>query len=354
MIKNNIQLTDRAWKQFKIEAIFNIDNCKCSKVSALEKGIIPYVGATNNNNGVINFVKAEKKLITKGNCIAFICDGEGSVGYSVYKFEDFIGSTTIKVGRNDKLNKYNGIFITTVADTIRNKYNFGFKRNEKHLKNEILTLPSNKKGDPDFDFMELFIKQKEENKLKEYEKYITERIEEIKFFKEVPLLDEKEWKSFSLDYFFNVYTGGDLIIQKVKDGNFPVISHSKENNGIAVYSKLISGRRLFNSSSTISLADRGNFWTTTQPLDFYIGTRVKALEFRVNPNKFILKFFCVMINKQNIKFSYGNNATSKTDKINILLPIGKNGDPDYDYMENYIKKIEYEKLTNYRNLKINF
>ena len=31
----------------------------------------------------------------------------------------------------------------------------------------------------------------------------------------------------------------------------------------------------------------------------------------------------------------------------IVLPIDENEQPDYDYMENYIKKIEYEKLTKY-------
>ena len=31
----------------------------------------------------------------------------------------------------------------------------------------------------------------------------------------------------------------------------------------------------------------------------------------------------------------------------LLFPIDKKGKIDYDYMENYIKKIEYEKLTKY-------
>ena len=122
----NLKLSDREWQQFKLASIFKIENCKCSKVSGLQKGTIPYVGATNRNNGVMNFVKADKKLITKGNCLAFICDGEGSVGYSIYKSEDFIGSTTVKVGRNKNLNKYNATFITTIADTVRSKYNFGY------------------------------------------------------------------------------------------------------------------------------------------------------------------------------------------------------------------------------------
>jgi hypothetical protein len=102
-------LKEKKWGAFKIEDIFSIEHCKCSKVSALKKGSFPYIGATNRNNGVMSFVQPIKKLITKGNCIAFICDGEGSIGLSIYRKSDFIGSTTVKVGRNNSLNKYVGL-----------------------------------------------------------------------------------------------------------------------------------------------------------------------------------------------------------------------------------------------------
>lgn len=163
--------SDIVWKAFELGNIFKIENCKCSNISLLKNGTTPYVGATNRNNGVLKFVEENKKLITKGNCIAFICDGEGSVGYSIYKNEDFVGSTTVKVGRNKHLNKYNAFFITTVADTVRSKYNFGFKRNETHLKKERILLPTTSKGEPDYMFMENYVKNLEYEKLKEYLKY---------------------------------------------------------------------------------------------------------------------------------------------------------------------------------------
>lgn len=346
-IDMDLKLSDREWKQFKLASIFKIENCKCSKVSGLQNGTTPYVGATNRNNGVMSFVKADKKLITKGNCLAFICDGEGSVGYSIYKSEDFIGSTTVKVGRNENLNKYNATFITTIADKVRSKYNFGFKRNETHLKNEILMLPANKKGEPDFEFMEAFMKQKEQEKFQEYNDYISQRIKDLKDFKTVELIEEKEWDVFELGNLFNIYTGGDLIISKIQKGHIAVISHSIENNGIAIYSKEIENRKLFDYKNTLSLADRGNFYAFTQLQNFYIGTRVKALEAKFRTNPFILKYLSATINKQSIRFSYGNNATSGTDKIRIMLPINNQNEPDYDYMENYMKQLEYNKLNEY-------
>lgn len=145
---SKLKLTDVEWGVFRVKEIFAIENCKCSKVTDLLRGDVPYVGATNRNNGTISYLEYKKELITKGNCIVFVCDGEGSMGFSFYKKEDFIGTTTVKVGRNSSLNKYNGMFISTVADTVRGKYNFGYKRNEFHLKNETLQLPINSQGQP--------------------------------------------------------------------------------------------------------------------------------------------------------------------------------------------------------------
>ena len=156
---SKLTLDSVEWGVFRIKDIFTIENCKCSKVSGLDTGRIPYVGATNQNNGTINYLSKYDNLITKGNCIVFVCDGEGSMGYSFYKYEDFIGTTTVKVGRNTKLNKFNGMFITTVADTVRGKYNFGYKRNELRLKNETLSLPIDSNGNPNWQFMEDYIKQ---------------------------------------------------------------------------------------------------------------------------------------------------------------------------------------------------
>lgn len=151
-----------------------------------------------------------------------------------------------------------------------------------------------------------------------------------------------------IEELFEIFTGGDLILSRIDKGDTPIISHSMINNGIAGWTKPIPNQILFNCNTTISLADRGNFCAFTQNTDFYIGTRVKALKaIFENVNKYVLQFFCVLINKQSVKFSYGNNATGGLNKLKILLPITENGEPDYAYMENYMKDLEYKKLKKY-------
>ena len=170
-------VNNREWREFRIGDLFDIEKCKCSNASILKKGNIPYIGATNKNNGVMNFVEKNLKLITKGNCIVFICDGQGSVGYSIYKKENFIGSTTLKIGRNKFLNMYNAKFIISVLDKNKSIYSFGYKRNECRLKKETVLLPVMVDGVPDYEFMENYTKKLIYNKLLKYLEYTTKTIE---------------------------------------------------------------------------------------------------------------------------------------------------------------------------------
>jgi len=161
ILKNDLKMSTDNWKEFEIggkNGLFRIENCKCSNAGKLEKGNeLFYIGAKKDDNGIMNTVKYDKKLRTKGNCIVFICDGEGSVGYSNYRDKDFIGSTTLSVGYNDNLNKYNGIFLVTVLDLERPKYSFG-RKYRKSLPTTTIKLPSTSNGNVDWNYMENYIK----------------------------------------------------------------------------------------------------------------------------------------------------------------------------------------------------
>ena len=165
IIKNKRKIKDspiniKNWRWFKVGDIFSIERGKCgSAEKLLEKGDeISYIGAKKEDNGFMYKVVRDEKYITKANCIVFIGDGQGSVGYSTYQEKDFIGSTTLSMGRNGNLNKFNAIFLITLLDKERFKYSFGRKWNGEKLKNTKIKLPVDTNGDPDWQFMEDYIK----------------------------------------------------------------------------------------------------------------------------------------------------------------------------------------------------
>jgi len=173
--ENVVPLSEKEWSGFEIGQLFNKISAGKSKglnhLTSVTKGGINYLGATNLNNGVLAYVKKVEQMIHKGNSICFIRNGEGSMGFSVYKAEDFIATSDISVGYADFLNKYVGLFITTVADKVRGKYNFGYKRNETRLKKEKLLLPINSQSKPDFVYMENYMRALESEKIKQYLEY---------------------------------------------------------------------------------------------------------------------------------------------------------------------------------------
>lgn len=161
-------LKNTEWQEFKIGKIFEQllrGNNKGHSNEDCQFGV-SYNGAKYNDNGVTGFVETNGKFkIFKGNAIVFVMTGEGSVGLSVYKKEDFVPSSNVFVGYSSVLNRWNGLFLVTAINNGADRYNYGYIRNEKRLFNEKILLPVNSDGLPDWQFMEDFMKQIERDKI---------------------------------------------------------------------------------------------------------------------------------------------------------------------------------------------
>ena len=338
---NKLTLEDVEWSVFRLKEIFKVENCKCSKVFGLEKGMTPYVGATNQNNGTISYLKKYDNLITKGNCMVFVCDGEGSMGYSYYKNEDFIGTTTIKVGRNRYLNKFNGLFISTVADTVRGKYNFGYKRNELRLKNETLSLPINKEGSPNWKFMEDYIKQEMREQSQKVITYYENKLMKLGF----KLLDlEVEWKEFFFtDIFKEIKRGKRLTKSNQIDGDTPYISSTGINNGVDNF--IGNDEKVRKYANNLSLANSGSVGSCFYHNYEYIASdHITALTSE-HADEYIYKFMSTIISRLEEKYSFNREINDKRiSREKLFLPIDKNGEPHWEYMSNFVKKLEKENI----------
>lgn len=344
-----MNLTDTKWKPFKVKELFEIEKCKCSNASKLSKnnGLdkIPYVGATNRNNGTMYFVENNKQLTTKGNCIVFICDGQGSVGYSFYKEEDFIGSTTLKVGRNPHLNKYNAFFITAALDKNKELYSYGYKRTENRLKNEVIYLPINEFGTPNFEFMEKYTKQLESSKKELYYSYVKNQLSQLSY-REIPSLESKEWKEFKLYDICNISSGKDIYEKERIDGNMPYITSTSSNNGIKYF---ISNSNHTIDTNAISVNRNGSVgYAFYHKYEALYSNDCRKLKLKKHNTPYTSLFITNQIMQQKEKYNYGYKmGTLRLQKQFIMLPVNNLGEPDYEYMEQYIKNIILKKYNDY-------
>ncbi len=58
--------------------------------------------------------------------------------------------------------------------------------------------------------------------------------------------------------------------------------------------------------------------------------------------------------KQKAKYPYGYKFNgTRMNRQKIMLPVNNQNEPDYGYMENYMKQLEYKKLNEYLKKKVN-
>ena len=148
-----LQLNFENWKKFKVKEIFECKTTKPLDINDAIEGNIPYITRSALNNGNSGYY-GNVDYIKEGNCITI--GAEGRVAF--YQSESFIPGVKIYTLRNNKLNKYNAIFIVTMLNQKIELYNYGRARILDKIKEENIYLPVNSKFDIDWNYMELYIK----------------------------------------------------------------------------------------------------------------------------------------------------------------------------------------------------
>lgn len=336
-------LKNRDWKEFFLDEIFpNIKRGKRLIENNRKKGKISYYSASSTNNGLTDFISnplfTEKdKLIITTFCDAYFVKGK------------FTASDEITMFSNGKLNKYSGLFISRIISSNRSKYAFGRKAFSDRLKRQKILLPVNSQGNPDYDFMEIYMRKKEQEKINKYKTYIKKRIHKITITKNIVPLELKDWEEFEISKIFEIKSGKRLIKADMKKGEKPFIGSTDNNNGITEY---ISNTNSSEDCNVLGVNYNGsvveNFY---HPYKALFSDDVKRLSFKdIKGNKYLYLFVKTAILKQKRKYQYGYkfNAT-RMNRQKIMLPINNNKEPDYEYMENYMKQLELKKLNEYLN-----
>jgi len=350
---NNMELSlkNREWKEFDIDLIFNVSGTVTTHPSKLIKGgNVPRITCAATNNGFENTYK--NKPTEKGGVITI---DSATIGYVSYQPFDFIATDhveKISLKNNEKINKYLGNFIVfAIMNATKKKYGYGYKFSQSRIKRQKILLPVNSKGDPDYEFMENYMRAKEQEKTNVYKNYISKRISELEDTKEVVPLSEKDWAEFEISKIFKLKAGKRLTKADMKKGKKPFIGATEYNNGITEY---ISNTNISEDCNVLGVNYNGsvveNFY---HPYTALFSDDVKRLSYKdVEGNKHLYLFAKTQILKQKSKYQYGYKFNgTRMNKQKIMLPINDNHEPDYEYMENYMKQLELKKLKKYLKYK---
>ena len=330
------------WKDFYLSDVFTkIEPGKVSQAYQLEEGVdIPYLGAKKDDNGIMTWCEANEELKSKGNCVVLICDGQGSVGLANYMESDFLGTVNLMLCYNENhLNQFTGLFLATVISQERPKYSFGRKW-KPHLSDTLIKLPQTATGDPDWGFMEQYIKSLN------YKPLTTANQGRYSSL----TLGAESWKPFKVNDIFKLYNGKGITKEEIEynQGDFIVVQSGEENNGcIGKIDRDYCNKMgyTYTEEPCLTVARSGSAgYVSYQPLGCVVGDSAKILTLKDDHHKnhSVFLFLKTVLMANRYKYTYGRKVTEdKYLSEVIMLPATTDNKPDFCFMENYIKSLPY-------------
>ncbi len=323
------------WEYFKLSDLFEILNGKRLTKANMSHGNTPYIGSIDSNNGVFTYIK--HKPIYNGNAITVSYNG--SIGEAFYQSKPFWATDDVNVLEPKfKLNQYIALFICAVIRQEKYRFSYGRKWNTSRMELSEIKLPATPDDKPDFEFMENYIKSLQSYEKLESVENIKESINNNKYD-----LNIEKWKYFKLTDIFEIQKNNkNILINKTKTGNTPLISSTAFNNGIIKY---INYKPTFIEENLITISKDGSIGECFyQNKPFCATSHVIVLKPKFKLNKYIILFICTIIKQEKSRYNFGRawNGERFTN-TEIKLPATPDDKPDFEFMENYIKSLPYSK-----------
>lgn len=344
-MEQNLKLNYRKWKEFFFEDVLTVTSGKRLTKADMEEGTRPFVGASDSNNGITYFTSSTNESIDK-NVLGV--NYNGSVGYSFYHPYEALFSDDVKRVRwreNAHNNRYTLLFLSTVILQQKNKYAYGYKFNGQRMKRQKILLPVTSSGVLDWQFMEEYMKQKEQQILKP----TIEKLCKYLIINNILGGGGKSlcsnWKAF---YFTEVFTeiqrGKRLKKADHTKGDIPYVSSTSLNNGIDGFIGNDGGVRRF--ENCLTLANSGSVGSAFyHRYTFVASDHVTKLK-RDGLDKYAYLFLIPIINRLSEKYSFNreiNDERIKREKL--LLPATDKGEIDFAFMSAFMKEVEHNILN---------
>lgn len=355
----------KKWKQFNFIDIFEIKKGFYNKKPDNSgNGTIPFLGATDSNNGITRFLTLadiknntrtgdlpnsplDKKLFP-GHAIAVT--NNGSVGHAYYQATPFTCSHDINplYLRDHEMGQDEAHFLIKAIEKQGELFQYARKwRPIRMIKSKIM-LPVTEEGLPDYDYMANYSAKKHMALLQKYITYIQRRIAELGEPKTILSINQKEWNAFPIADIFDILPGKRLVAADSAPGNRPFIGALDNNNGIA---RFVNDTNVSLDKNVLGVNYNGNGMVIGfyHPYECIFSDDVKRFHLKHHAdNAFVLLFMKVAILQQKSKFGYLYKFNAeRMANTRVMLPITDEGAPDYQYMEQYAKNMMLRKYKQY-------
>ncbi len=150
-----------------------------------------------------------------------------------------------------------------------------------------------------------------------------------------------QWKYFGLDSVFTISGSKTTPVSDLENygcGKSPYVTTQATNNGIGGFYDFHTEE---GNCLTVDSAVLG--YCSYQKINFSASDHVEKLIPNFKMNKYIALFLTTILNLEQYRYNYGRKCSqTRMKEISIKLPT-KNNQPDWQFMEDYIKSLPYSK-----------
>lgn len=366
------KLNEKKWQRFSMNNVFNIGHGFYNKKPPMSpNGTVPFVGASGINNGITGFCTMQavrnnskvgygpnepikRKLFDRGS-ICVVNNGS-AIGYSYYQPKQFTCTHDVNplTLRNHEVSEDEALFLSQMIREQGVCFIYARKWRPSRMVRSQFLLPVDDDDNPDYAYMAQYASEMGGVLLMRYKNFVAGQLSQLEH-KDIPALDEKEWnkfRAFGDSGLFKIATTNSSIdgIRIIESGvkEIPYVTRKDANNGIA---RFVSDKNLSYGSDnagciTVGLDTQTAFW---QPHLFVTGQNIQVITGH-QLNAWIAQFLIPLFKSQmKAKFNWGGNGATleRMKRLELMLPIDDNGEPDYAYMEQYAKNMMLRKYEQY-------
>ena len=336
-------------RKYKVGEIFkNIKTTKHITKPQIENnpGKTLVITGGDEKYGVSGFYNVP--AVNKGNCITF----SRTSSNAFYRDRDFNGLDSVAALYHEKLTENTAIYLITCFKKNADGYSYGNKRLPEKLKSEDISLPSiiHEDGtyEPDWEYMENYIA----NLRKKINIYTQDSIKIIENAKSHrgEKIDTSNWREYKNKDIFEItgiksnknITNSNINIKKDSKYNIASLGATDENNQVQGYAhsdifdtgniiscNIFSGRCFYQKENVIA-GSHG-----------LIKIKIKNKNLTENLGLFITVCLNRNIEKYNRQHQRSGTVI-KEETVSLPSIIHDDGtyEPDWEYMENYMKRIK--------------
>lgn len=359
------RLSEKEWKQFGFAEVFDIKKGFYNKKPEDDgTGTIPFLGATDSNNGVTRFLTLEEikhgtktgdlhnspleKKLFPGHAIAVT--NNGSVGHAFYQATKFTCSHDINplYLRDHEMSREEADFLIKAIEEQGILFQYARKWRPIRMVKSKIMLPIDDKGDPDYAYMTLYSAEVRGDMLMRYKNFIAGQLSQLEH-KDIPALDEKKWGEFFIGDLFTVSRPKARNKDDYDFGDIPFVASGAVNNGVMKCCNAKPDESLDKGNCiTVSPVDGSAFY---QPMVFLGrgGAGSSILMLRSDwLNLYLGQFVARAMQQTCSKYTYGHMGNKDSiQRERIMLPVSDDGKPDYEYMDQYARNTMLKKYEQY-------